>query len=288
MKKLLPAIILAAVLCTVPSLLCRAQWDKDVFDLRGRQALSDGKYSFAIENFNILTRLDTTDYWSFFFRGIAKYNLGDIRGSQKDFDRSVRINPVFTNGYHYRAIAESRLGEYDQALTDLQKAIDLRPGITGLYFSRGVTYFLAQRFKDVLEIAKSQDVVIQDRTILEGVHIFVRNNLELGNLSKRDYETYMQLFESMMSTVKLPDLLIYLKSSIPHLVANIQKRGREYEQSISLEYLGGLNDRYEEWISGYEGKLLVIDADELDFQNRPEDFALITDRIDAQLFGLFD
>lgn len=150
------------------------------------------------------------------------------------------------------------------------------------------TYFLAQRFKDVLEIAKSQEVVIQDRTILEGVHIFVRNNLELGNLSKRDYETYMQLFESMMSTVKLPDLLIYLKSSIPHLVANIQKRGREYEQSISLEYLGGLNDRYEEWISGYKGKLLVIDADELDFQNRPEDFALITDRIDAQLFGLFD
>lgn len=138
------------MLCTVPSLLCRAQWDKDVFDLRGRQALSDGKYSFAIENFNILTRLDTTDYWSFFFRGIAKYNLGDIRGSQKDFDRSVRINPVFTNGYHYRAIAESRLGEYDQALTDLQKAIDLRPGITGLYFSRGVTYFLAQRFQEAV------------------------------------------------------------------------------------------------------------------------------------------
>lgn len=119
--------------------------------MRGRQALSDGKYAFAIENFNILTRLDTTDYWSFFFRGIAKYNLGDIRGSQKDFDRSVRINPVFTNGYHYRAIAESRLGDYNQALDDLQKAIDLRPGINGLYFSRGVTYFLAQRFNEAVE-----------------------------------------------------------------------------------------------------------------------------------------
>lgn len=149
------------------------------------------------------------------------------------------------------------------------------------------TYFLAQRFKDVLEISRAKDVIVQDRTILEGVHIFVRNNLELGNLSKRDYDTYMQLFESMMSTVKLPDLLIYLKCSIPHLVANIQKRGRDYEQSISLEYLGGLNDRYEEWISAYSGPLLILDADELDFQNRPEDFAAITDRIDAQLFGLF-
>ena len=151
MKKLLPAIILAAALCVASQSVCRAQWDKDVFDMRGRQALSDGKYAFAIENFNILTRLDTTDYWSFFFRGIAKYNLGDIRGSQKDFDRSVRINPVFTNGYHYRAIAESRLGDYNQALDDLQKAIDLRPGINGLYFSRGVTYFLAQRFNEAVE-----------------------------------------------------------------------------------------------------------------------------------------
>lgn len=149
------------------------------------------------------------------------------------------------------------------------------------------TYFLAQRFKDTLEIAKSKEVIIQDRTILEGVHIFVRNNLELGNLTKRDYDTYMQLFESMMSTVKLPDLLIYLKSSIPHLVANIQKRCRDYEQSISLEYLGGLNARYDEWISSYKGKLLILNTDELDFQNRPEDFALVTDKIDAQLFGLF-
>ncbi len=149
------------------------------------------------------------------------------------------------------------------------------------------TYFLAQRFKDLLEISKSDDVVIQDRTILEGVHIFVENNREMGNLSQRDYETYMQIFSLMMSMVRLPDLLIYLRSSVPHLVSQIQKRGRDYEQSMSLDYLGGLNDKYEKWIGGYSGRLLVIDADELDFENRPEDFASITDKIDAELYGLF-
>ncbi len=123
-----------------------AQYDKDMFYYRGRTALADGKYAQAIENFNVITQLDTADYWTFFFRGIAKYNLGDIRGARQDFDRSVRINPVFTSGYHYRGIAESRYGNYDQALADLQKAIDLRPGEIGLYFSRGVTYFLAQQF----------------------------------------------------------------------------------------------------------------------------------------------
>ena len=149
------------------------------------------------------------------------------------------------------------------------------------------TYFLAQRFKDVLEIAKSDDVIIQDRTLFEGVYIFVANNHDLGNLSDRDYQTYMQLFEVMTAMVNPPDLLLYLKSSIPHLVSQIQKRGRDYEQSISLEYLSGLNERYEQWIGSYKGRLLVIDADNLDFENRPEDFSSITDKIDAQLFGLF-
>lgn len=149
------------------------------------------------------------------------------------------------------------------------------------------TYFLTQRFKDVLEIAKSDGVIIQDRTIFEGVYIFVANNKALGNLSDRDYQTFMDLFDLMMSLVKAPDLLIYLKSSIPHLVSQIQKRGREYEQSISLEYLAGLNARYDEWIASYPGRVLVIDADNLDFLNRPEDFSYITDKIDACLFGLF-
>ena len=149
------------------------------------------------------------------------------------------------------------------------------------------TYFLAQRFKDLLEISKSDDVVIQDRTILEGVHIFVENNREMGNLSERDYDTYMQIFSLMMSMVSLPDLLIYLRSSVSHLVSQIQKRGRDYEQSMCLDYLGGLNEKYEKWIEGYKGKLLIIDADMLDFENRPEDFESITDKIDAQLYGLF-
>ncbi len=149
------------------------------------------------------------------------------------------------------------------------------------------TYFLAQRFKDVLEISKSKDVVIQDRTLFEGVCIFVANNFDMGNLSQRDYDTYMDLFNVMISMVNVPDLLIYLKSSIPHLVSQIQKRGRDYEQSISLDYLKGLNDRYEKWIGEYKGRVLTIEADDLDFENRPEDFALITDRIDAELYGLF-
>ncbi|MBP5335198.1 MAG: deoxynucleoside kinase [Bacteroidales bacterium] len=149
------------------------------------------------------------------------------------------------------------------------------------------TYFLAQRFRDTLEIANSKEVIIQDRTILEGVFIFVANNRDLGNLSQRDYDTYMQLFDLMMSMVKLPDLLIYIRSSIPRLVSQIQKRGREYEQTISLEYLTGLNNRYESWIANYPGELLIIEGDQLDFKDNPEDFQSITDRIDARLYGLF-
>lgn len=148
-------------------------------------------------------------------------------------------------------------------------------------------YFLTRRFKDIIEISKAEGTVIQDRTILEGVYIFAANNKDMGNISERDFNTYMDLFDVMMSMVKLPDLLIYLKSSIPHLVAQIQKRGRDYEKSISLEYLAGLNDRYEKWIESYPGRILTIDTDSLDFENRAEDFSLITDRIDAELFGLF-
>ena len=148
-------------------------------------------------------------------------------------------------------------------------------------------YFLTRRFKDIIEISKTEGTVIQDRTILEGVYIFAANNKDIGNISERDFNTYMDLFDVMMSMVKLPDLLIYLKSSIPHLVAQIQKRGRDYEKSISLEYLAGLNDRYEKWIESYPGRILTIDADSLDFENRAEDFSLITDMIDAELFGLF-
>lgn len=149
------------------------------------------------------------------------------------------------------------------------------------------TYFLAQRFKDVLEIAKSKEVIVQDRTIMEGVYIFVTNNRQMGNLSERDYDTYMQLFSLMMSMVKEPDLLIYLKTSVPKLVEQIQIRGRDYEKSMSIEYLTNLNILYDKWIGSYKGRVLTIEADGLDFEHRPEDFSMITDKIDAQLFGLF-
>ena len=148
-------------------------------------------------------------------------------------------------------------------------------------------YFLQQRLHDVLEISQSKDVIIQDRTLFEGVHIFVANNYAQGNLTERDYNTYMDTYNVMMEVVKEPDLMIYLKSSIPHLVSQIQKRGRDYEQSISIEYLSGLNERYEKWISEYKGRLITIDADNLDFLNNEEDFAQITDKIDAELYGLF-
>ena len=142
-------LILLVLFCGLQA--AEAQYDRDVFYFRGRNALADGKYAQAIENFNILARLDTTDYWTFFFRGIAKYNLGDIRGAQQDFDASVRINPVFTNGFHYRAITLSRFGRYDEALADFDRAIKLRPGNIGIYFSRGVTYFLAQQFEPAVK-----------------------------------------------------------------------------------------------------------------------------------------
>ena len=151
MKKFGLAILCAFCLSLCLTAVCRAQYDKDVFSMRGRNALQEGKYAFAIENFNVLARLDTTDYWNYFFRGIAKYNLGDVRGAQSDFDRSVRLNPIFTNGYHYRAITKSRQGFYEDGLKDLEKAISLRPGFEGLYYSRGVTYFLSRRFDEALK-----------------------------------------------------------------------------------------------------------------------------------------
>ena len=146
MKRL--ATIFLLLVCSLQ--IAEAQYDKDVFYYRGRNYLADGRYAQAIENFNVLARLDTSDYWTFFYRGIAKYNLGDIRGAQQDFDASVRINPVFTNGYHYRAITLSRFGRYEEALDDFDRAIELRPGNIGVYFSRGVTYFLAQQFESAV------------------------------------------------------------------------------------------------------------------------------------------
>ena len=135
----------------VTALPAAAQYDKDVFSFRGRSALAEGRLSDAVAHFNILAQLDSTDYWTFFYRGIAKYNMCDIRGARADFSTAVRLNPVFTSGYHYRAITSSRSGNYDDALKDLEKAISLRPGSQGLYFTRGVTFFLSQRFQSAVE-----------------------------------------------------------------------------------------------------------------------------------------
>lgn len=148
-------------------------------------------------------------------------------------------------------------------------------------------YFLNKRFKDVVEISKSQDVVIQDRTIYEDACIFAPNLHDMGLMTSRDFENYNNLFELMMSLVSPPDLLIYLRSSIPNLISQIQRRGREYEKSIRIDYLTGLNEKYESWIRDYKGNLLIVDADHIKFGNSPEDFEQVTNMIDAQLFGLF-
>ena len=148
-------------------------------------------------------------------------------------------------------------------------------------------YFLNKRFKDVVDISRCDDVIIQDRTIFEDARIFAPNLHAMGLMSTRDFENYTDLFDLMMSLVSPPDLLIYLRSSIPNLISQIQKRGREYEKSIRIDYITGLNERYEAWIKDYKGNLLIIDADNIKFGNNPEDFAKVTDMIDAQMYGLF-
>ena len=150
------------------------------------------------------------------------------------------------------------------------------------------TYFLKERFKDMLAVQQAAHTIVQDRSIFEGVHVFVRNNYERGDLSERDYTTYMELFELMKLKMKRPDLMIYLRKSVPALIAQIQKRGRDYEQTMQLDYLKGLNDKYEDFIfNQYDGRVLVIESDNLDFENNPEDFRAVVNGVDAELFGLF-
>ena len=148
-------------------------------------------------------------------------------------------------------------------------------------------YFLNRRFKEVVEISKSDEYIIQDRTIFEDACIFAPNLHDQGKMSDRDFDNYKDLFDLMMSLVKLPDLMIYIRASIPTLVAQIQKRGRDYEQTMRLDYLQGLEQRYEKWIADYQGPLLVVDGDNCKFGENPEHFAQITDRIDTMLYGLF-
>ena len=149
-------------------------------------------------------------------------------------------------------------------------------------------YFLKERFKDVLSIRHAAHTVVQDRSIFEGVYVFTATNKDMGNMSQRDFETYMELFDQMVEIVDYPDLMVYLRSDVAHLVEHIQRRGRDYEQTIPLEYLSRLNERYEDFIfHKYKGRTLVVEADEIDFEHNPKDFAGIVDRVDAELFGLF-
>jgi len=149
-------------------------------------------------------------------------------------------------------------------------------------------YFLNSRFRQVLQIRESGKNIIQDRTIYEDANIFAPNLHAMGLMTNRDYENYKSLFDLMESLVHGPDVLIYLRSSIPNLVAQIHKRGREYENSISIDYLSRLNERYEAWIHGYnKGKLLIIDVDKLNFVDKPEDLGYVINTIDAEIHGLF-
>ena len=148
-------------------------------------------------------------------------------------------------------------------------------------------YFLNKRFKEVVEISKSTDTIIQDRTIYEDACIFAPNLHDQGYMSDRDFKNYTDLFNLMMSLVKRPQLMIYIRSSIPTLVKHIEKRGRDYEKSIRIDYLTGLQKRYDDWLSTYDGELITIDGDKINFEDSKEDFRKITDMIDASLYGLF-
>jgi deoxyadenosine/deoxycytidine kinase len=176
----------------------------------------------------------------------------------------------------------------------LYESVDNNPYLVSFYedmqrwsFNLQV-YFLNSRFRQVVEIRKKQEDVIQDRTIYEDAKIFAPNLHAMGLMPSRDFENYSSLFELMMQFLQPPDLLIYLKADVSTLVSQIQKRGREYEASIRLDYLKSLNDRYDDWISTYkDGKLLIVDVNTIKFADVPEDFGNVIDMVNAELYGLF-
>lgn len=183
----------------------------------------------------------------------------------KHYDWEMRLEPVVINPY---------LEDYYKDIKRWSFALEV--------------YFLKERFRDVLDIAHTNKTIIQDRSIFEGVYVFVENNYRQGNLSETDFHTYMELFDLMTNITKIPDLMIYLRKSVPELVRQIQKRGRDYEQTMQLDYLEGLNNRYEDFIfNKYKGEVLVVESDGMDFEHNPDDFRKIVDKIDARLFGLF-
>lgn len=176
----------------------------------------------------------------------------------------------------------------------LYEAVDNNPYLEDFYsdmkrwsFNLQI-YFLNSRFRQIVDIQKSNRNILQDRTIYEDAFIFAENLHDMGLMTSRDYENYRAIFDNITSFIKPPDLLIYLKASVPTLVNNIQRRGREYEIGIRIDYLSKLNEKYDKWIKGYElGKLLVLDKDNLDFTNNPEDLGSIINLIEREINGLF-
>jgi deoxyadenosine/deoxycytidine kinase len=176
----------------------------------------------------------------------------------------------------------------------LYEAVDNNPYLEDFYsdmkrwsFNLQI-YFLNSRFKQLVDIQKGDRNIIQDRTIYEDAYIFAENLHDMGLMTTRDYENYEAIFSNITAFIKPPDLLIYLKASVPTLVNNIQRRGREYEIGIRLDYLSKLNEKYEKWIKGYKlGKLLILDKDKLDFANNTEDMATIVEKIEREINGLF-
>jgi deoxyadenosine/deoxycytidine kinase len=149
-------------------------------------------------------------------------------------------------------------------------------------------YFLNSRYRQIIDIQKMGHNIIQDRTIYEDAYIFAENLHDMGLMTTRDYENYQSIFDNMTSYIKPPDLLIYLKASVPTLVNNIQRRGREYETGIRLDYLSKLNDKYQKWINNYKlGKLLIVDKDTIDFANNTENLATIVEMVEREIHGLF-
>ena len=176
----------------------------------------------------------------------------------------------------------------------LYEAVDNNPYLEDFYndmkrwsFNLQI-YFLNSRYRQLIDLQKSNRNVVQDRTIYEDAFIFAENLHDMGLMTTRDYENYRAIFDNMTSYIKPPELLVYLKASVPTLVNNIQRRGREYETGIRLDYLSKLNEKYQKWISGYKlGKLLVIDKDVIDFANNVEDMATVVQLIEREINGLF-
>ncbi|MES2268868.1 MAG: deoxynucleoside kinase [Bacteroidota bacterium] len=176
----------------------------------------------------------------------------------------------------------------------LYEAVDNNPYLEDFYnemkrwsFNLQI-YFLNSRYRQIVDIQKNGRDIIQDRTIYEDAYIFAENLHDMGLMTTRDYENYQSMFDNITEFIKPPDLLVYLKASVPTLVNNIQRRGREYEIGIRIDYLSKLNEKYDKWINGYKlGKLLVLDKDNLDFANNTEDMASIVEKIEREINGLF-